>query len=349
VAVVQRRSWRRVLDRRASQALFALLQEPESDFRKRFCRLVLSWPGHVCSPEEVSGGMYLNIGHTGLDDPGLPGWIAKHRLRAIYFVHDLIPLTHPEYCRAGESARHSRRMDTVLASAAAVIVNSNDTLHSFAELATSRGKAVPPLLAAPLGSEMAKDSPIAGSPHAAFQERPYFVTLGTIEGRKNHLFLLQNWGHLVAQAGPMAPRLLIVGQRGWECEQALDLLDRAERLREYVEELGRCSDEQVARLLKGARALLFPSLAEGYGLPLVEALRLGTPVIASDLPVFHEVSGGVADYLDPLDGPGWRTAILDYATDPSKRREAQLGRLRGYKAPTWSEHFARVEPWLVSL
>ena len=73
---------------------------------------------------------------------------------------------------------------------------------------------------------------------------------------------------------------------------------------------------------------------------------LGVPVLCSDLPALREVGGGVPDYLDPLDGPGWRRAILDYAGPDSPRRAAQLDRLRGWQAPDWETHFTLVEEML---
>ena len=96
-------------------------------------------------------------------------------------------------------------------------------------------------------------------------------------------------------------------------------------------------------MLKGARALLLPSFAEGYGLPLAEALTQGTPVLCSDIPVFREIGGGVPDYLDPADGAAWRAAVLDYAEPQSPSRQAQLQRLGGWSQPTWERHFTLVD------
>ena len=175
---------------------------------------------------------------------------------------------------------------------------------------------------------------------------PTFVMLGTIEARKNHLLLLQIWARLVRAHGPDAPRLLVIGQRGWECEQVFDLLDRSEILRGAVAEVSHCSDAELDGHLRGARALLFPSLVEGYGLPLIEALASGTPVIASDLPVFHEIGQEVPDFIDPLDGPAWQAAIESFAQDDSAARNAQVVRLARYRAPTWDDHFGSVDAWL---
>jgi glycosyltransferase involved in cell wall biosynthesis len=95
--------------------------------------------------------------------------------------------------------------------------------------------------------------------------------------------------------------------------------------------------------------LLFPSLAEGYGLPLLEAFRAGVPVIASDQAVFREIAGDIPEYLDPLDAPAWHLAILSYRENESLRRQAQLKRLAGFRAPTWEDHFAAVNSWISTL
>jgi glycosyltransferase involved in cell wall biosynthesis len=179
--------------------------------------------------------------------------------------------------------------------------------------------------------------------------RPTFVTLGTIEGRKNHLLLLKIWSRLVDRLGSAAPRLLIVGQRGWEAQPALELLDRSEKLRGHVIELGHCLDAELAAHLTAARALLFPSFTEGYGMPMVEALGAGAPVIASDLPVFRELCGTIPTYLSPLDESGWETAIMNYAQPGSPERASQCQRMKAFHAPTWEEHFNNVEAWLWTL
>ena len=179
-------------------------------------------------------------------------------------------------------------------------------------------------------------------------DRPYFVAVGTIEGRKNHILLLRLWKRLVERMGDDAPRLVLVGQRGWEADHALAMLDRCTVLDGTVVEMGRCDDVELARLLMGARALLMPSFAEGFGMPVIEALQLGTPVIASDLPVFHEIAGEIPTYLASFDGVGWERAVLDFC-GPSVKRKRQIDAMRDYHAPDWPGHFARVEHWLESL
>jgi glycosyltransferase involved in cell wall biosynthesis len=100
----------------------------------------------------------------------------------------------------------------------------------------------------------------------------------------------------------------------------------------------------VIKAVEGACALLYPSFAEGYGLPVAEALALGVPVLCSDLPELREIGHEVPEYLDPCDERAWRRAILDYAQIDSLRRQNQLSRLAEWRAPSWEQHFDRVLP-----
>lgn len=341
-AVVQHERIRRILDVSASQELFAILDRPGTAFK-----LSLVW-GALRHFHQLSGQgrrrFYLNVGHTGLNSNGFRQWVSSANVRPIYLVHDLIPITHPQFCRSGEDARHRERMKTVLQTASGVIGNSQATLDELALFARSEELKMPPALAAWLGID-----PLPSTPLDVLGDRPTFVTLGTIEARKNHLLLLNLWSRLIDRLGNKAPKLIIVGGRGWEAEPVFDLLDHNDKLRGHVIELENCSDEELAARVASARALLFPSLTEGYGLPLVEALALGVPVIASDLPVFREIGGDIPTYLRPDDEAGWEAAILDYGNKNSASRTAQLERMRGFQAPTWKSHFQKVERWLQTL
>lgn len=263
--------------------------------------------------------------------------------RPVFFVHDLIPITHPEYFRPKWGARHPARVRNILAMAHGIIVNSRDTEQALAQFAREAGMRCPPVAVAPLGPSVraARAAPAAG--------RPYFVILGTIEPRKNHLLLLHLWRRLAETRRGAAPLLYVVGQRGWECENVVDLLERSASLSGLVIERNRCADDEVAGLLRGARALLMPSFAEGFGLPVAEALAAGVPVIASDLPAFRELAGEVPEYADPLDGARWLELVEEYAHPDSRLRAAQLERMRAFRPPTWERHFEIVDAFLDSL
>jgi glycosyltransferase involved in cell wall biosynthesis len=289
--------------------------------------------------KRAGSAVLINAGHGGLDDPSYAVQVRRRGLRAVFFLHDLIPITHAEYARPGEADRHRQRLQTMREAGAGLVVNSAATRGELQDYADRKGWALPPCVVAPLAPARLPP-PSADRPLA----EPYFVVLGTIEPRKNHLLLLHLWREFAAQRE--AFRLVVIGQRGWECEQVVDLLERCAPLRGFVREEAGCSDARLATWLHHARALLFPSFAEGYGLPLVEALANGVPAIASELPAFREIAGAIPEYLDPLDGAAWRRTIRQYADPAHAARGAQLGRLQGFAPPTWRAHFEQVEELL---
>jgi glycosyltransferase involved in cell wall biosynthesis len=326
---------------RSSECVFDALLSPTGNFNNIIRKLVAK--AFLCSlGQRFSATRFLfNTGHSGLDSIQYSQRLQKSGLKPLFFVHDLIPLSHPEYCRPGEAAKHRARMNTILERGRGVMVNSEATLQELTVYAQTHGFTMPPAVVALLAPARFPVS-VAITPLA----KPYFVMLGTIEPRKNHWLMLQLWRQLIEQFGDAAPRLVIIGQRGWECENVIDLLERCEALRGFVIEESCCTDAQVATWLHHAQALLFPSFAEGYGMPLVEALSIGVPVIASDLPTFREIAGDIPDFLGALDVMSWKQLIMDYTDSQHPRRCAQLQRLQSFIAPTWKEHFTQVESLL---
>lgn len=339
-AVVQYKGSVFVLSPAESDHLFNLVSRPEVSFRRQLMMLVPLCLARGSRSPPMRGMVYLNIGHTGLERPGLSVWIARQQARAVYLVHDLIPITHPQYCRPGEAAKHQFRMRHALTSAAGLVCNSQDTLNALREFSRSSDLILPPNIVAWISS-----TPFSRSAGPKTPGRPYFVTIGTIEGRKNHLLLLKVWQSLAVEMGDETPILVIIGQRGWEAEEAISILDEAKALNDSIVELSRCDDEELAAWLGGAKALLMPSFVEGFGLPVIEALRSGVPVIASDLPVYREIAGNIPTYVDPFDLPEWESQIRNFIADGPERGR-QLTALPDFRAPDWRSHFMKVEAWL---
>lgn len=290
------------------------------------------------------GSIFLLVSHKSLEQPAPIQALRDAGARFVPSIHDLIPITHPEYSKPRQIKAHRRRMQVTAAMADAVIVSSAATGGALSHYLVARNLGVPRIMVAPLGFDL----PMVAQPSPQPQP-PYFVTLGTVEPRKNHHMLLALWRDMAETIGPSAPRLVILGRRGWDNEIVFRMLDRCGGYGGLVEERGGVDDGTIATVLRGARALLFPSFAEGYGLPLVEALALGVPAICSDIPALVEVGGGVPEHLHPLDGAAWRRAILDYASDDSASRAAQLGRLTHWVRPDWATHFGIANALLARL
>ena len=341
--VIQRGTRRRILTPAQSDDLANIILANGSDFRRR---LLQGGAKAIFSREGDQGGherIYLNVGHTGLDAPDLPRWVGGSAIRAAFMIHDLIPLTHPEHCRAPEFSKHRLRMENALRCASGIIGVSSATVNDLARFASQRDIPLPPTLAALIATQTDRD---IVTPKAL--DRPYFVTVGTIESRKNHILLLQLWKRLAETLGENTPQLVIIGQRGWEAQSAFAMLDRCQALKPHVLELNHCGDDEKFEYLAGARAMLMPSFVEGYGIPVVEALQYGTPVIVSDLPVYREIAGDIPLYLDPCDLSAWQLAVLDYLGGQGDRRR-QTEMISRFEPVTWPAHFMQVEDWLRQL
>ncbi|MFD1880307.1 glycosyltransferase family 4 protein [Paracoccus pacificus] len=279
------------------------------------------------------GGTYLNLGHANLD-PRLAATLAQvPGLRRVVMIHDTIPLDHPQYARRNQPAAHRRRLGTAMGSDLILTV-SQDSGARIRHWAERFGMpATAPVVVTPPG--IAVDaSAVPQLPDGIPTDRPFFVTLGTIEPRKNHALLLDVWEELARRlpAGQI-PRLLILGRRGWMNETVFARLDALPD-GSPVMELPGLPDTAVTAILARAHGLLMPSHAEGFGLPLAEAAALGTPVLASPLPVVREVLGDTAVILPPDEPAAWAKAIAGLSIGP--RRAMPVPEL-----PGWPAHFAR--------
>jgi glycosyltransferase involved in cell wall biosynthesis len=176
-------------------------------------------------------------------------------------------------------------------------------------------------------------------------DEPYFVICGAIEPRKNHLLLLNVWRELHRAYGDATPKLVIVGSRWSKHSDARRFIERASSLAPHVIHVGGLSTPGLANLIAGARALLMPSFAEGFGLPIVEALAARTPVIASNIPAHIEAGGSHATYVSPIDGLGWKAAITDHLHNHEKYRSG----VATYNPYRWSDYFRKIQPFLESL
>jgi len=286
---------------------------------------------------ELGGGgwTYLNLAQAQLDAPRLRDLRAGGARRCAAMLHDLTALERPELVRPSEPGR--------VLSVLAAVERSDLAIYGgeAVRIAAERQMEAPPAgVTAPSGL-----TPLPAA-EAAEEAEGAFVMLGAIEPRRGHLAMLQIWDRLWRELGEAAPRLLILGRRGSEADMVMAMLDRAPMCGRAVFERRDLSDAEVAARLRGARALLAPSVAEGPGLQVAEALAAGCPVIASDLAELRAPGGAAPDYLDPLDLPAWIEAILAYAHPPEDGpdpRAAQLSRMADWTPPSWDAHFQAVD------
>jgi glycosyltransferase involved in cell wall biosynthesis len=213
--------------------------------------------------------------------------------RPVLMVHDLIPLTHPEHCTPLVSRMFTHWLARMLECCDAVICNSQATQGELQVYAAHRNLALPPMGSFRLGCDPAPPQPVNGGRArtefaALLGEKPTFTAVGSLEPRKNHAFLLLVFDRLWRAGHDV--QLLIMGRPAADGRAFLKRATCHPECGHRLRIVSDANDDELSYAYGHSRALVFPSLAEGFGLPLVEARTRGCPVIASDLPAFRELS-----------------------------------------------------------
>ena len=294
---------------------------------------------HLALPIELAA---LSLSHGPFHIVHFPDFIAcRGAFKKVITIHDLYFMEHPEVMSA-DAARYYGRVRASAQRANHIIAVSAFTQQDILRLmpTVELGKVSVVHEAADLPSAGAISiTPTSTNGPNDIPQDPYALFVGTFEPRKNLKTLLQG----LALASPQI-RLVIVGEAGWvESEPAR--LAQALGLQDRVSFAGRVSDEALDTLYRQAHAFVFPSLSEGFGLPVLEAMSRGVPVICSDAGALHEVAGDAALLHAPTDAPALAQHLDHLWTDESLRVEYRRRSLQ--RASQFSWHRAALETLLV--
>ncbi len=253
-------------------------------------------------------------------------------LAVVPLIHDLIPVRFPAFIGDG-GAFYARFFADLFACSTKLLCNSRCTETDVLAFLAAIGRAPLPTAVLPLGANLPvrpDGTPFAAQPFGEKLEKGRFaLTVGTVEMRKNHALLLDLWEDLSAEPD-FDLDLVIVGRPGWGAKATIARLYQSQFPGSRVLWFPHLADGALAWLYERCHMVLYPSFYEGWGLPVMEALAYGRPVIASDRGATPEAAFGLATLLDPANGAGWRAAILAAARTP--RRNVATPPL-----PTWNE------------
>jgi alpha-1,3-rhamnosyl/mannosyltransferase len=260
-------------------------------------------------------------------------------LPTVTTVHDLSPLLHPEWHPADRVALYERRFRDGLRQCAHVMADSDcvrqeiiQVLGLPPERVTRAHVGIRPQLRPLPEEEVRRRLRAMGLPPR------YLLYLGTIEPRKNVLRLLRVYCSLPEAVRSRWP-LLLVGGWGWNAGDVAEYLHGEARHRGVLH-LGYVDDADLPTLYNGARALVFPSLYEGFGLPPVEMLACGGVVLASTAGAVAEMVRGQGHLIAAEDEDGWRAALLRVITDEEWFQSLRRGAVDAARPYTW-ENCAR--------
>ncbi|AWM89446.1 glycosyltransferase family 1 protein [Pseudomonas sp. 31-12] len=251
-------------------------------------------------------------------------------------LHDLTHLHYPETQPPSRLREIERRLADGVQRASLILTDSQyiaDEAQAYFALPAERFVVAPLGVAARFHPREPEAIDAVLKAHGV-EAREYFLCVGTLEPRKNLTLALRAHARLPEAVRQRFP-LLIAGMAGWQGEQFSDELRTALATGDVCL-LGYLPDEALAQLLAGARALVFPSLYEGFGLPVLEAMASGTPVILTRHSAMPEVAGAAGNYIAPDDPDQLRDAMSRLIDDPLHWQVCREAGLQQAKHFSWA-------------
>lgn len=294
------------------------------------------------------GAWLVSLGTSWFPDYLLHVRLAQREsgVRYVPFVHDLIPVVMPEHCVDDLVDRFVAWLLGAFAHADRFLVNSECTRRDLVAAAARLGHHLPHthVEVVTLDADIRKPAPAPrGTANAGMQgwdasRQPFVLMLSTVEPRKNHLAAFRAWRALIERHGARrVPQLLCVGGKGWKNEAVFAALESDPVLAGRVTMLSGLTDAQLALLFERCLFTLYPSLYEGWGLPVTESLCYGKVPLVSDVSALPEAGGSFAHYFDPASPVALLQSIERLTFDNAYRQSREAAIRAGFRPRTWAQ------------
>ncbi|WP_441280317.1 glycosyltransferase family 4 protein [Tardiphaga sp. 862_B3_N1_1] len=254
--------------------------------------------------------------------------LASRRPRVVT-VHDLTHQLFPEVHERIKRLYFPAIINASVKTATTVLAVSETTKADLHRLvAASRSKTVSTLLAA---RDITGQLSTRAAEEAAHSAGDYMLFVGTVEPRKNLARLISAWRSLDRSLRGDT-QLFVVGAKGWLVSETTTASDQAYG----IAFKGHVADAELSQLMMHAKAFLYPSLYEGFGLPVLEAMMLGTPVLTSDIGATREIAAGASILVDPTKEDQIRDALIRLLHEPNLRAQLSASGKARAKEFSWS-------------
>lgn len=301
----------------------------------------LSTPGGLAIDDDVfsPGDVYLSVGFSNRRQLSDLGRIYEIRrrigIKVILCIHDIIPIKFTHYVPSmGET--FMPYVDAIAENADHILVDSHSTRMDLLSYLREKKLRVPATSLLHLGCEIAAKKAISTPPPPVCAQ-PYIALISTVEKRKNHRIICDAYRILIDLGFNDLPQLIFVGQHAHGSGELLDDVKNDSRLCDKIIFLNSVSDIILLHIYQNCLFTVYPSLYEGFGLPIVESLALGKICISSNSSSMPEAGGIFADYADPYNATEWANKILSYLQNPDLLKRREEGIRLGYRAPKWSD------------
>lgn len=274
---------------------------------------------------------------------GIPPGASGARVRFLT-VYDAIPLRMPELFEPGFAALYRRQLATLGPEDRVITISecTRSDLCELLDLAPERVYVMP--LAASSHLRPVEDAERIAAVRARYRvpEGRYLLSVSTLEPRKNLAHLVRCFTRIAASPACEGVQLVLAGERGWLDAELARALEASGPARRRIVFTGYVADADLPALYSGAEAFVYPSLYEGFGLPALEAMQCGVPVITSDTSALPEVVGDAGILVDPGDAEALGTSIEAVLDDPALRARRSRASLARASRFSWAASIDRL-------
>jgi len=264
--------------------------------------------------------------------------------KTILCCYDIIPVKLPHLCLNGIPERFVRYITDAAWCADSIICISECSRNDLQKFLYELGAPVPELSVVRLGCHLPKvndNAPSSDYINRLITQR-YILYVSTIERRKNHETIYRAYLRLIEQEEKNLPLLIFVGMPWWGVDDFLNDLLLDFRIKKYIKILSNITDNDLIKLYQKAYFTIYPSLYEGWGLPIAESLTVGKFCLASNTSSIPEVGGDLIEYLDPWDVSKWAERLKWYFDHPGEVDEKSSRICSEYKPTFWKDTAAHI-------